>query len=205
MSIYFTSDPHYWHNNVIRYCSRPYSTVEEMNEDMLAKWNSVVKPEDTVYCLGDFSLAFRGVEIYSFRLNGTRYLVPGNHDFCHSYHKHGRKLENLEKWTQKYKDYGWNILPEQTTLSVGELGIVNLCHHPYGDENSSGSDAGYQDKYARWRPLDDGKVLLCGHIHEKWHTKKSSKGTLMVNVGVDVNGFLPISEEEVIRIVNANR
>lgn len=201
MSIYFSSDQHYWHNNVIRYCARPYATVDEMNEDMVLKWNSVVKPEDSVYCLGDFSLAFRAVETFSFRLNGTRYLVPGNHDFCHSYHKHGRKSENQEKWIQKYKDYGWIVLPEQTTLDIDGLGTVNLCHHPYGDENSSDNDAGYQDKYAKWRPVDDGKVLLCGHIHEKWHTKESSKGTLMVNVGVDVNGFMPVSQEQIVEIV----
>lgn len=171
---------------------------------MVAKWNSVVKPEDEVYCLGDFSLAFRGVEVYSFRINGTRYLVPGNHDFCHSYHQKSRKLDNREKWVQKYKDYGWNVLPEQTTLNLEGIGIVNLCHHPYSDDNSHDT-SGYEDKYAKWRPADDGKVLLCGHIHEKWHTKKSSEGTLMVNVGVDVNGFFPVSEQQLVRTINEKR
>ena len=199
--IYFTSDQHYWHNNVIRYCARPYASVEEMNEDMVNKYNEIVKPEDTVYCLGDFSLAFRAVEIYSFRLNGTRYLVPGNHDFNHSYNKKSRNVENHEKWDQKYRDYGWNILPEQTTLDLPGLGVVNICHHPYAGADSR-EDHG--DKYARWRPVDDGKILLCGHIHEKWHTSKSPKGTLMINVGVDVNGFKPISLDEIISIARVN-
>lgn len=196
--IYFSSDQHYWHSNVIKYCARPYETTEAMNEDLVNKWNSVVKPEDTVYVLGDFSLAFRPVEIYPHRLNGNKILVPGNHDFCHSYNKKSRHKENQEKWFQKYRDHGFTILPEQTTLELEGLGVVNLCHHPYsdiGDERAGGGD-----KYAKWRPADDGKILLCGHVHEKWQTKKSTKGSLMINVGVDVHGFLPVSVEQLIEI-----
>lgn len=200
MSIYFTSDNHFWHSNVIKYCDRPHKSIEEMNEDLINKWNSVVKPEDTVYVLGDFSLAFRAVETFSYRLNGTRYLVPGNHDFNHSYHKKSRNQENREKWIQKYKDYGWIILPEQTTIDLEGLGTVNLCHHPYTTKYEI--DNG--DKYEKWRPTDDGKLLLCGHVHEKWRTNKSLKGTLMVNVGVDVHNYAPISLEKIIEIVKAN-
>jgi calcineurin-like phosphoesterase family protein len=199
--IFFTSDPHYWHTNVIAYCSRPYTETEAMNEDMVKKWNSVVKPEDTVYCLGDFSLAFRAVETYSFRLNGTRYLVPGNHDFCHSYHKKSRSLENREKWINKYADYGWLVLPEQFTLDFTShgIGVLNICHHPY----STDFELKNGDKYDDWRPIDDGNILLCGHVHEKWATNKSPKGTLMINVGVDVRGFLPVSIDEIVEIARA--
>lgn len=199
--IYFSSDQHYWHTNVIRYCGRPHATTEEMNEDLVLKWNTIVRPEDTVYVLGDFSLAFRAVETFPQRLMGTKYLVPGNHDFCHSYHKKSRQKENQEKWLQKYRDHGFIVLSEQTTLDLEGLGTVNLCHHPYSDDNShEDTDAGYQDKYAKWRPVDDGKILLCGHIHEKWRTKRSSKGTLMINVGVDVHGYGPVSLEQLIQI-----
>lgn len=197
--IYFTSDPHYWHENVIKYCTRPYKDAAEMNEDMIRKWNSVVKPEDTVYILGDFSLAFRPVEAYAYRFNGTRFLVPGNHDFCHSYHKKSRKPEGREEWIKKYNRLGFKVLPEQTTLDLEGLGTVNLCHHPYSD--GSGSDEkDNHDKYEKWRPTDDGKILLCGHVHEKWRTKLSPKGTLMINVGVDVHNFTPVSLEEIIKI-----
>lgn len=198
--IYFSSDQHYWHNNVIRYCSRPHASVEEMNEDMVLKWNTIVRPEDTVYNLGDFSLAFRAVELYPMRLMGNKILVPGNHDFCHSYHKKSRTLENREKWMQKYRDYGFQILPEQTTLELEGLGTVNLCHHPYAGpyELENGGD-----KYEKWRPVDDGKILLCGHVHEKWLTRKSPKGTLMINVGVDQHGFAPVSLEQIIAIAKA--
>lgn len=199
MSIFLSSDQHYFHNNVIKYCGRPFNSVEDMNEAMVNNWNSVVKPEDTVYCLGDFSMAFRSVEIFSFRLNGTRYLVPGNHDFLHSYHKKSRTKENQEKWHQKYQDYGWNVLPEQTTLEIPGLATFNLCHHPYEDNENKG------DKYARWRPVDDGRILLCGHIHQNWKTKRSPKGTLMINVGVDVWNFTPVSIDQIVDIINKER
>lgn len=202
--IHFTSDQHFWHQNVIRYCSRPFKSVEEMNEIMVIGWNMNVHPEDTVYVLGDFSLAFRSVETFPQRLMGNKKLVPGNHDFCHSYHKRSRNADNREKWKQKYRDYGFEVLPEQMTLELDGLGTVNLCHHPYSDDNSNNTDAGYQDKYARWRPVDDGKILLCGHIHEKWKTKRSSKGTLMINVGVDQHGFAPVSVEQLAKIAKEN-
>lgn len=202
--IYFTSDQHYWHNNVIRYCTRPFASVEQMNEAMVLGWNMTVLPEDTVIVLGDFSLAFRAVETFPQRLMGKKILVPGNHDFCHSYHKKSRNVENREKWIQKYVDHGFEVWPEQTTLELQGLGVVNLCHHPYSDDNSSDNDAGYQDKYERWRPVDDGKILLCGHIHEKWKTKRSSKGTLMINVGVDQHGFAPVSTDKIVEIAKEN-
>ena len=78
---FFTSDQHFFHYNIIKYCSRPFESVEEMNEVMIERWNAVVKPDDIVYHLGDFSLstvsAAHGI---CCRLNGTKYLIRGNHD-----------------------------------------------------------------------------------------------------------------------------
>jgi calcineurin-like phosphoesterase family protein len=202
---WFSSDSHFWHQNVIRYCSRPYATVEDMNEDMVRRWNVLVKPEDTVYVLGDFSLAFRAVETFTHRLSGTKYLCPGNHDFCHSYHKKSRNAANNDIWLQKYRDHGWIVLPEQTTLTLEGLGTVNVCHHPYSDGTGNDTEHGYGDKYAKWRPADDGKILLCGHIHEKWKTKKSPKGTLMINVGVDVHDFQPVSLDQLVAIAEQEK
>jgi calcineurin-like phosphoesterase family protein len=196
--IYFTSDEHYWHQNVIKYCTRPYTLAQEMNEDMVLKHNMIVRPEDTVVRMGDFSLAFRAVENYAARLMGNKILIPGNHDFCHSYHKKSRTAENQAKWIQKYRDHGFDVLPERTTMDLEGLGTVNLCHHPYDDGTGAG------DKYAKWRPVDDGKILLCGHVHEKWRTRRSPNGTLMINVGVDVHGFKPVSLDELIQIVKEN-
>lgn len=188
--IYFTSDPHYYHLNVIKYCNRPFSSVEEMNEMLIKNWNDVVTPDDTVYCLGDFSMAFRPVEAFSHRLSGTKYLVPGNHDFCHSYHKKSRSEENRKVWIQKYVNHGWIVLPEQTTLDIPGVATVNMCHHPY--ELTHEAD----DKYEKWRPHDDGRWLLCGHVHQNWKVINR-----MINVGVDVWDFKPVSVEDISKII----
>lgn len=189
--IYFTSDLHFGHANVIVYAGRPFKDVQHMNELLILNWNSVVKPEDTVYCLGDFSLAYNYVPEVTPRLNGTKYLVPGNHDFCHSYHKKSRKPEKRVEFVQKYTDAGWIVLPEQTTLEIPDIGTVNICHHPYyllqPEEH---------DKYKDWRPKDDGRWLICGHVHEKWKTAGK-----MINVGVDVWDQKPVSIDDISKII----
>lgn len=74
-----------WHKNIIYSCERPYSSVEEMNEDLIARWNSVVQPDDKVWHLGDFALKASKEQVTMLvnRLNGHIRLVMGNHD-CHS-------------------------------------------------------------------------------------------------------------------------
>lgn len=188
--LYFTSDHHFWHTNVIRYCNRPFTSVEEMNEALIKNWNDVVAPEDEVYYLGDFSMAARPVEIYTTRLNGIKYLVPGNHDFCHSYHKRSRTTESHTKWVRQYQDWGWIMLPEQSTLLIPGLGDVNLCHLPYGNIDYK------DDKFAKWRQHDNGNWLLCGHVHQNWQTMGR-----MINVGVDVWDFRPVSIMEITDLI----
>lgn len=70
---------------------------------------------------------------------------------------------------------------------------MKLCHLPYGEMTSNG------DKYIKWRPDDNGSWLLCGHVHDKWKTKHK-----MINVGVDVWNFQPVSTTEIIRIISGN-
>lgn len=81
MTTWFTSDTHFGHANVILYCKRPYADVAEMNRVMVERWNARVKPEDTVYHLGDFALG-SGADLDGHRakLAGNIILVKGNHD-----------------------------------------------------------------------------------------------------------------------------
>lgn len=197
MTIYFSSDHHFYHANVIKYCNRPYSSIEEMNEKLIANWNSVVQPEDTVYYLGDFSLAFRPVELYSKRLNGVKKLVAGNHDWCHIYNKKS-KGGGLKKWIDKYEEHGWTVLPLQIKPELPGLGRVNMCHLPYAGDVLDSRDNGYTDKFQRYRLEDRGELLLCGHVHEKWKSKLGPNGGLMINVGVDVWDYRPVSLDEII-------
>ena len=78
---FFTSDTHFNHANIIRFCNRPFKDVEQMNEVMIANWNNVIGKDDTVFHLGDFCLggAAEWTKILD-RLNGKIYLIMGNHD-----------------------------------------------------------------------------------------------------------------------------
>lgn len=79
--VFSISDNHWGHTNIIKYCNRPFSSVEEMNEVMISKWNSVVSDTDIIIHVGDFALCKKEeiIEIGK-RLNGIKYLVLGNHD-----------------------------------------------------------------------------------------------------------------------------
>jgi calcineurin-like phosphoesterase family protein len=80
-NIWFISDTHWGHANIIKYSNRPYADVQEMNEALIDNWNALVKPEDTVWHLGDF--AFMSITEFKSvlrRLNGKINVVLGNHD-----------------------------------------------------------------------------------------------------------------------------
>jgi calcineurin-like phosphoesterase family protein len=78
MSNFFTSDPHFGHARIIELAKRPYKSVEEMNEDLIVRFNRRVGPKDTVYFLGDVS--FKHPKQFLDRLNGRKHLFIGNHD-----------------------------------------------------------------------------------------------------------------------------
>lgn len=190
MSIFFTSDPHYWHANVIKYCDRPFKDVEEMNEKLVYNWNSVVTENDTVYVLGDFSFAGRSVEIYTHRLLGEKVLVPGNHDPIHPYNKHFKKKAKAgdpNYWKRFYEFNGWNVADLTTTMDIPGVAVINMSHMPYDNADP---------RYVDYVPKDDGRWLLHGHTHSK------SKGSgRMIHVGVDAWNFTPIHIDEIVKII----
>lgn len=81
-NIWFISDTHFGHGNIIKYCDRPFKDVPQMDQHLIKQWNSVVKKNDTVYHLGDFSLGHpkEVVGMIVEELNGNIKLVKGNHD-----------------------------------------------------------------------------------------------------------------------------
>jgi len=78
--IFLTSDEHYYHSNIIKYCNRPYSSLFEMHKDLIDRHNSFVSDNDTVYHLGDFSFNHKKITNILNHLNGTHILICGNHD-----------------------------------------------------------------------------------------------------------------------------
>ena len=80
MKVFFTSDLHFGHANVIRFDGRPFETVEEMNEELIRRWNAKVDKGDLVYVLGDMIWRMQDCASVIRRLNGQIILIKGNHD-----------------------------------------------------------------------------------------------------------------------------
>lgn len=80
--IFFTSDLHFGHDNILRFCNRPFRNIEEMNCTLMRNYNAIVKPEDTVYILGDLAnkISLEKANEIIARLNGHKHLIRGNHD-----------------------------------------------------------------------------------------------------------------------------
>jgi len=113
MTDFFVSDTHFYHAKIIEFCNRPYATVEEMNEDMIAKWNGVVGNKDRVFHLGDFSWGnFEKTKKVFDRLNGQKHLIIGNHDD-----------------PRIHKKLGWNWIDKMEELRIGGK-VYQLCHYP---------------------------------------------------------------------------
>ena len=166
--IYFTSDLHLGHKNVIRLCSRPFSSVEEMDAALIENWNRKVRQNDTVYILGD--LMFRNEkppEEYLRQLKGKKHLITGNHD---------------RAWTKKCDlSRFFESVSNLNFISDGKRQLT-LCHFPM----------------MSW-PHMPRSYMVFGHIHgntdaEYWPL--IAQNEKMLNAGVDINGFAPVTFEE---------
>jgi len=165
--IFFTSDHHFDHTNIIKYCDRPFKNAGHMNNILIQKWNEVVKPEDTVFYIGDFCMTNNSEKASSWikRLNGTKHLILGNHD-------------KINIW--KYIDIGFSSVHKSFKLPLGNKEIY-LVHDP-----------------AVKTALPNGSILIHGHVHNLWKTMPD-KG--LINVGVDVWEFKPVSEEQILELL----
>lgn len=148
MRTFFTSDLHFFHENVIRFCNRPFGSVEHMNSTLITNWNNVVTNEDHIWVLGDFSFGKEEQtrEVLD-QLKGIKHLVVGNHD---------RKGRSERLFNRDWNDY-FVDRQDYFRLKVGPYKFV-LCHFPFyswerGYINLHGhlhSLAGYQNKYNQW-------------------------------------------------------
>ncbi len=78
--VYLSADHHFGHRNILKHENRPFDSVEEMDLALVTYWNETVRPEDTVYYLGDISMSKKGLETAEL-LNGKIILLMGNHDW----------------------------------------------------------------------------------------------------------------------------
>ncbi len=132
--IFLTADTHFCHKNIIKYCNRPFSSVEEMNEILIQNWNSCVKKNDRIFVLGDFCLGGKDkvIEIGK-RLNGRKTLILGNHDSCalKTYYEAGFEA------VSKYPLFVYNYLLSHEPIkpikdTFGSTQLFNIHGHLHG-------------------------------------------------------------------------
>lgn len=167
MSIFVTSDLHFGHKNIIKYENRPYETIEQMDKDLIDKWNNVVKENDTIYILGDFSW-HKGEQTNEIlkQLNGNKILIIGNHDEI--FLKDKKFDKTLFEEITIYKQIKYNKK------------VFVLFHYPIAEHNGK----------------MNGYIHLYGHIHSMNLELEKELGELCHNVGVDRNNYTPVNIEK---------
>jgi calcineurin-like phosphoesterase family protein len=133
MKIFIISDTHFHHKNIIKYSNRPFKSVEEMDKEMIKKWNNNVGKEDIVIHLGDFGMGSKNeiIELKN-KLNGTIILLRGNHD-----HKATQEAGFLVvKGSLEIE----NLILSHSPLSKEEIpkGFINVHGHIHEKESLNG-------------------------------------------------------------------
>lgn len=179
----YIADWHYGHANCIRFDNRPFNNVDEMNQELIRRWNSAVQPDDTVYILGDFFWVKTSEAITVLkRLAGNKVLVKGNHDRC--------KDDAFRKCFVEIKEY----------MEIKDNGRdVVLCHYPIPC---------FKNHFYDWFHLY-GHV----HTSFEWNMMESVKREMaelydkqcrMYNVGVMMPyiDYTPRTLDEILKAVN---
>ncbi len=177
--IYFIADTHFNHENIIKYCSRPFKNKEEMNERLIKEWNQVISDDDIVYHLGDLILGERTEwENILSKLNGKKYIIRGNHD-------------NAK--TSEYEKYGFDVLVD-VPIELEEYKLI-LSHVPLPDEMIK---EGYVNVHGHIhkKKLNDvnERIGVPEYPSELYSEDKH------ICVSVDVTEFKPVSINKVLEI-----
>ena len=148
-NVFFTSDLHFGHENIIRFDGRPFKNVEEMDEELIKRWNKTVSEEDTVYILGDLAMK-ANEDLYNNvkQLNGHKILVEGNHGRI----VRGNKLEKLFEGIYSYLE-----------VKIDDKFLV-LSHFPIMFWNKK--DYGSYHFYGHVHNTLDSKIVESFRIHE---------------------------------------
>ena len=165
---FITSDQHFGHQSIISLCNRPFKSVDEMNNHMVHKWNSAVRPADTVYHLGDLFWHIDVAKRILPRLNGTIRLIKGNHDY---WLKDSITRSGGDMWERI------ELLPPIHRLNFNRTKLY-LCHYPM----------------RAWEGNFGGAMQLFGHVHA---TLNADRLPRTLDVGVDSIGYVPWSIEKV--------
>lgn len=185
-AIFFTSDWHCYHDNILKFCERPFADIEHMQRIFIRNFNSCVSSTGLCYFLGDMGGSDKLKDVMD-QLNGTKILILGNHD------KKFNKMHYL----------GFDAVFYQATLEIaGEM--VTLSHCPLLDtfrENTSHiknccNEYWYGDDRPNLRKLasvNHGQFHLHGHIHSPNRGFSSKTLGRQFDVGMDANGYRPVN------------
>lgn len=181
--LYFASDAHFGHSNVIKFDNRPYDDIREMDEAIITNWNSVVKPNDIVFYAGDMCMRSPNyLKPIVDRLNGDIYVALGNHD-------RRRELEKLNRFKIIRDRLEINVLDNDGKEGRNYQHIV-IDHYPL----------------LVWNKHHRGSWLLHGHCHQ------SLKGTSIGDVyytrkveDIGLNGwnYTPPSYDQIKSVMNS--
>lgn len=173
---FFTSDQHLFHKNVIEFCDRPFTDLADMTVSIISNWNEALgyESDHDVFVLGDFTFGkFVDTQPILNSLLGRKHLIRGNHD---------------KKSLKQYIEMGFDSVTDWSVINIGGKAVY-LSHFPYkGFEHD---DRQFEKQLNRRK-----EYLLHGHVHNDWSMKYK-----MINVGVDVRGFAPISENKIKEII----
>jgi calcineurin-like phosphoesterase family protein len=186
--VFFWSDPHFFHKNVIRLCNRPFADLTEMHETLIKNYNSVVGPDDVCVWVGDcfFAKNLQSCKGIMDRLNGRKILVRGNHDFS----------------PRKMLSFGFEYVLEDLWLKIaGE--DVQIKHYPFAPSKKekvlswwrrlwNGSRSRNDLRYLERRPEQHGQYLIHGHTHNLNRFRGQQ-----IHVGVDAWNFTPVPLSEI--------
>jgi len=179
-NLFFTSDTHFFHRNIIKYCDRPFKTMEEMNETLVRNWNKVVPKDGVVFHAGDFSMGAKGrnLGILLGRLNGKIHLTIGNHE---------NDITKGSKYISRFETIHdiSDIYVKDEEISYGKQHLI-ICHYPM----------------LAWDASHRGSWQLFGHVHGGL----SNKGHMItkptqLDIGVDCHDFSPISYQTVKELI----
>ena len=167
-NLWFSSDHHFDHYNIIEYSSRPFKGVFEMNERLIELHNERVRPQDHWYCLGDFSMKRpRVVQHFLERMNGHKRLIRGNHDIFH---------------TKEYIECGWEEIYGSRVLD--NIIFTHIPIHPQSVGRFAANIHGHTHTQPDYPPVmriaKDQKVSWCPYL----------------NISVERTDYRPISLQE---------
>lgn len=205
MAEFFTADLHLFHNNILKYCSRPFRDTQEMARVLAEKYNSTVKRQDITYWLGDVvhpgnkGRGFPGFIKFLAGLHGKKILILGNHDRMPwlSYLKAGFEEVHTHMWLERegiklllVHDPAWAIWGSYAEARR-QIKLQAQAGKRYRALNE------VLDFYTcKSMKLDHG--VICGHMHNNLF-----QAGKILNVGVDVWGYTPVSLEEVLRRIKS--